>query len=177
MPCVCQWVDFQWLSCCQPVYLQLLLRWQSCPWIVLTGQISVPGYGMLMWQKSFIPCMRPNVCLWIVLKCKNILNHQNFINIFLSAKISSSIITLIEWIISQSVCMCECPKPGSCILRTVYWQVRTWYYTSTVIYSCGKIFVIYLALILSSIDPYLVRHLCEARHVSPICIDLWSPVL
>ena len=128
--------------------LQLLLRWQSCPWIVLTGQISVPGYGMLMWQKSFIPCMRPNVCLWIVLKCKNILNHQNFINIFLSAKISSSIITFIEWIILLAECLYAwVPKARilyceNCVIGR---SVNTRYYTSTVRYSCGKIFVSYLA--------------------------------
>ena len=66
-------------------------------------------------------------------------------------------------------CM-SAPGQGLVFWELCYWQVRAQYYTSTVIYSCGKIFVIYLALILSSIDPRLVRHLCEASHVLPICI-------
>ena len=98
----------------------------------------------------------------ICVECKNIFN-QNFINIFLPAKISSSIITLIEWIISLSVCA---QSQDLVFWELCYWQVRTRYYTSTVLYSWGKIFVIYPALILFSTNPRLVRHLCEASHVS-----------
>ena len=103
--------------------------------------------------ESFIPCMTPKhpyvaMSVWIMLKCKNILNHQNFINIFLSAKISLSIFTFIEWIILLAECLYAwVPKARIlyCEICVIGRSVNTQYHSSTVRYSWGKIFVSYLA--------------------------------